>query len=125
MELSVMNKHEENDAETDNAAKKTQERKAQAAVDSGERALIGRFNPNVVITNEMMWHPPMDKTTRRSQKQKPGGEPAWGQLLKQVVVGVIELLIPLSFIIGMIYWRVPWLFWAVVHFLRGEPVFRF
>lgn len=120
-----MNKYEKNDAETDNDPKDAQERSAQVAVEGGARATPSRFNPNVSVTDAMMWHPPQDPTGRRPQKQRPRIEPGWGQLLKQIIVGVIELLIPLAFIIGMIYWRAPWLFWAVVHFLRGEPVFRF
>jgi hypothetical protein len=27
--------------------------------------------------------------------------------------------------VGMIYWRAPWLFWTIVHFLRGEPILNF
>ena len=51
--------------------------------------------------------------------------PTWGHLLGQIIIGLIEILIPLAFIVGMIYWRAPWLFWAIVHFLRGEPILNF
>ncbi len=46
----------------------------------------------------------------------------WGHLLGQITLGIAEILIPLAFIVGMVYWRAPWLFWAVVHFFRGEPI---
>jgi hypothetical protein len=51
--------------------------------------------------------------------------PTWAHLLGRVVLGLLEILIPLSFVAGMIYWRAPWLFWAVVRLIRGEPVVGF
>ena len=62
---------------------------------------------------------------QKNHKQKADPGPTWGHLLGQIIVGVIEILIPLAFIVGMIYWRAPWLFWAVVHFLIGEPILNF
>ncbi len=61
----------------------------------------------------------------KTQVAAGNSSPTWGYLLRQIVVGLIEIAIPLGFIVGMVYWRAPWLFWAVVHLLRGEPVFRF
>jgi hypothetical protein len=40
-------------------------------------------------------------------------------------LGFAEVLMPLAFILGMMYWRAPWLFWAMIHLLKGEPLFRF
>jgi len=61
----------------------------------------------------------------KTQARGGNSSPTWGYLLRQIVVGLIEIAIPLGFIVAMIYWRAPWLFWAVVHLLRGEPVFHF
>ncbi|MGA2480022.1 MAG: hypothetical protein ABSG63_14820 [Spirochaetia bacterium] len=84
-----------------------------------------RFNPDVRITEGMMWHPPRKLTLRRHHNQNAQAGPTWGHLFGQIVVGFIEILIPLAFIAGMIYWRAPWLFLAVVHFFRGEPIIHF
>ena len=71
-----------------------------------------------------MWHPPYKKTSRKPQNQNRQYGPTWGYLFGQIILGFVEILIPLGFIVGMIYWRAPWLFWAVIHFLRGEPIFH-
>lgn len=113
------------DDEADNVSKKTQEGSAHVASECGGRATQSRFNPNVLITDAMTWHSRKDVAKRRPKNQRPHSEPTWGKLLKHIIVGVVELLIPLAFIIGMIYWKAPWLFWAMVHFLRGEPIFHF
>jgi hypothetical protein len=84
-----------------------------------------RFNPNVQVTEDMMWHPPQEPMRRRSHDRNPQPEPTWASLFQQVVLGFVEVLMPLAFILGMIYWRAPWLFWAMIRILRGEPVFRF
>ena len=113
------------DDETDKVLKKTQKGSAYVASEYGGCATQSRFNPNVLITDAMTWHSRKEATKRRHQNQRLHSGPTWSQLLKYIVVGVVELLIPLAFIIGMIYWKAPWLFWAVVHFLRGEAVLRF
>jgi hypothetical protein len=91
----------------------------------GRQVTWSRFNPDVRITEGMMWHPPGKKASRKSQNQNPQSGPTWGYLFGQIVLGLVEILIPLGFIVGMIYWRAPWLFWAVIHFLRGEPILHF
>lgn len=73
----------------------------------------------------MMWHSADMPTREKSRRQGQSTAPTWVHLFGQIIVGIIEILIPLGFIVGMIYWRVPWLFWAVVHFLRGEPILNF
>jgi hypothetical protein len=51
--------------------------------------------------------------------------PTWGYLFGQIAIGLVEILIPLAFILALVYWRAPRLFWAVVHLIRGEPLFHF
>lgn len=84
-----------------------------------------RFDPNARITQEMMWRPKERATT--SIPRNPGAHfaPTWSSIFKQILVALIEILIPMAFIVGMLYWRAPWLFWAVVHFFRGEPIIHF
>jgi hypothetical protein len=89
------------------------------------RATLRRFNPDVRITEAMRWHSADKPARKKRHNQNPNTGPTWGHLFRQITVGVIEILIPLAFIVGMIYWRAPWLFWAVVHFLRGEPILNF
>ena len=84
-----------------------------------------RFNPNVKVTENMMWHPPRELMQRSFRNQNPQKEPTWASLFWQVVLGFAEVLMPLAFILGMMYWRAPWLFWAMIHLLKGEPLFRF
>lgn len=84
-----------------------------------------RFDPNVQITEGMTWHRLQRQTGLKARGRNPQGAPTWGFLFRQILIGLIEVLIPLAFILGMIYWRAPWLFWAMIHFLRGEPVFNF
>ena len=72
-----------------------------------------------------MWHPPKEYVRRKSQNRKCQQGPAWTSLFWQVVLGLVEVLMPIAFVIGMIYWRAPWLFWAMIRLLRGEPLFRF
>jgi len=69
--------------------------------------------------------PPGFSNRVKSRRLGPPTGPTWGHLFGQIIIGVIEILIPLAFIVGMIYWRAPWLFWAIVHFLRGEPILNF
>jgi hypothetical protein len=84
-----------------------------------------RFNPNVRVTEDMMWHAPQELMRRKSQDRDSQKEPTWASLFRQVVLGFFEVLMPLAFILGMIYWRAPWLFWAMIRLLKGEPLFRF
>ena len=124
MELSVMNEEEENHPIIDKLVEKPQEGTADVLSPHAEadgRATLRRFDPDVRITEAMRWHS-ADKPTR---KKRHVTGPTWGHLLGQILLGLIEILIPLGFIVGMIYWRAPWLFWAVVHFLRGEPILNF
>ena len=93
--------------------------------EANERAIPRRFNPDARITDAMGWHPTDKPATQKHHSQISDAGPTWGHLFGQIFIGMIEILIPLAFIVGMIYWRAPWLFWAVVHFLRGEPVVRF
>lgn len=58
----------------------------------------------------------------RAEQSRASTQPTWGHLLRQIILGIAEILIPAAFIVGMVYWRFPWLFWAVVHFFRGEPI---
>jgi len=91
----------------------------------GKRVTWSRFNPDVRIAEGMMWHPPRKPTARKSHDYNHSSGPTWGYLFGQIVLGFAEILIPLGFIVGMIYWRAPWLFWAAIHFLRGEPILHF
>jgi hypothetical protein len=91
----------------------------------GKKVIWSRFNPDVRITEGMMWHPPPKKISRKPRNQNRQSGPTWGYLLGQIILGLVEILIPLGFIVGMVYWRAPWLFWAVVHFLRGELILHF
>ena len=127
MELSVKNEEKKNLLAT--------ERNADLSLDGTEqlsqhdeidkKVTWSRFNPDVRITEGMMWHPPRKKALRRPQNQNRQSGPTWGYLFGQIILGIVEILIPLGFIVGMIYWRAPWLFWAVIHFLRGEPILHF
>ena len=93
--------------------------------EADERAMPRRFDPDARITDAMRWHPTDRPAAQRHHSQIPGAGPTWDHLFGQIFIGMVEILIPLAFIVGMIYWRAPWLFWAVVHFLRGEPVVHF
>ena len=48
---------------------------------------------------------------------------SWRHLIGQILLGLAEIAIPIAFVAGFVYWRWPWLFWAAVHFLKGEPIF--
>ena len=61
----------------------------------------------------------------RAEQDHASAQPTWGHLIGRILLGLAEILIPLAFIVGMIYWRAPQLFWAVVHFLSGEPILNF
>jgi hypothetical protein len=125
MELSATNEEKKNLLAT--------EKNADVALDGteqpshydeiGKKLTWRRFNPDVRITEGMMWHPVRKKASRKPQYRQSG--PSWGFLFGQIILGLVEILIPLGFIVGMIYWRAPWLFWAVIHFLRGEPILHF
>jgi hypothetical protein len=91
----------------------------------GTQLSWSRFNPNARITEGMMWHPRGKKTLRRPQNQSRQSGQSWGYLFGQIVLGLVEIAIPLGFIVGMIYWRAPWLFWAMIHFLHGELILHF
>ncbi len=54
-----------------------------------------------------------------------GPLPGWGPVWRRVLLGIVEILIPVLFIVGFVYWQAPWLFWAVVRFFRGEPIIGF
>ena len=128
MELSVMNEEEENHPIIDKRVEKPQEGAAGALSPHAEadgRATLRRFDPDVRITEAMRWHSADKPARKKRHNQNPNTGPTWGHLFRQIIVGVIEILIPLAFIVGMVYWRAPWLFWAVVHFLRGEPILNF
>lgn len=127
MELSVMNKEEKKHPAFGKLAEKPQERAGPTSspAEPGERAIPCRFDANARITEAMMWHSPDTPTRKKPHKVGPDIGPTWGHLRRRIIVGGIEILIPLAFILGMIYWRAPWLFWAAVHFLRGEPILNF
>ena len=36
-----------------------------------------RFNPNVKVTEDMMWHPPRELMHRRCRDKNPQKEPTW------------------------------------------------
>lgn len=87
------------------------------------RMTFSRFNPNARITEGMIRRPRREPTSHKNPRMQVG--PTWDYLFMQIIVGLIEILVPLAFIVGMTYWRAPWLFWAVLHFLRGEQIFHF
>lgn len=91
----------------------------------GKKVTWSRFNPDVRITEGMMWHPARKLEPRKLYNQNRQSGPTWGFFFGQIIFGFVEILIPLGFIVGMIYWRARWLFWAVVHFFRGEPILDF
>ena len=127
MELSAQNEEKKkllaNENNTDVSLDSTEQPLHHDEI--GRHLTWSRFNPDVRITEGMMWHPPSKKTSRKFQNQNRQSDPTWGFLFGQITLGVVEILIPLGFIVGMIYWRGPWLFWAVIHLLRGEPIFHF
>ena len=125
MDLSAKNEEKGNLLSTGNSADVSLDGTAQLSQDSefGKKVTWSGFNPDVRITHGMMWHPPGKKALRKPQNRQYG--PTWGFLFGQITLGLVEILIPLGFIVGMIYWRAPWLFWAVIHFLRGEPILHF
>jgi len=126
MELSVMNKEKEDlPAIGKPTASSREDTNQPSNWEVDKKAALRRFNPDVQITAEMMWHPLARAVTRKDHNHYSPTRVTWGHLFRQIVLGVIEILIPVAFIVGMIYWRAPWLFWAAVHFLRGEPVFNF
>jgi hypothetical protein len=127
MELSVVYKDEKKHSATDKLVDKPQTGATHLPprVESTARATPSRFDPDAQITDSMKWRPTDRPAMQKHHGQIPGAGPTWGHLFGQILIRMIEILIPLAFIVGMIYLRAPWLFWAVVHFLRGEPVFRF
>ena len=122
-----MDNEEKNQSATDNLVDNPHTGAIQVPplAKTGERAIPRRFNPDARITDAMRWHPTDRPATQKHHSQISGAGPTWGHLFGQIFIGMIEILIPLALIVSMIYWRAPWLFWAVVHFLRGEPVVRF
>jgi hypothetical protein len=98
---------------------------ASGAFELGRGVSWRRFDPNVQVTECMTWLGLQKQTRHRPLGRRPETGPTWGSLLRRVVFGLVEVLVPLAFIIGMVYWRSPWLFRALMHFLRGEPVFNF
>jgi hypothetical protein len=86
---------------------------------------LRRLDTDSRIPEAMMMRSPDKPTRKKPRRQGPDTGPTWGHLFGQIIIGVIEILIPLAFIVGMIYWRAPWLFWTIVHFLRGEPILNF
>ena len=123
MELSVVHKEEKNHSETDKLVDKPQTDATH--VPSAARATSRRFDPDARVTDAMRWRPTERPAMQKQHNLTPVAGTTWGHLFGQIFIGMIEILIPLAFIVGMIYWRAPWLFWAVVHFLRGEPVVHF
>ena len=122
MELSTKNEEKENPLQ--NADVSLDGTKRPSYNDEiGKKLTWRRFNPDVRIAEGMMWHPPRKKTSQNPQNRQSG--PTWWFLFGQIILGLVEILIPFGFIVGMIYWRAPWLFWAVIHFLRGEPILHF
>jgi hypothetical protein len=128
MELSLMNKEKEKYSAIDNKLAEPGQQGTTSIspyAEAGKATKPSRLEPQAQITNAMMWHSPDKPTRKKSRSRGPSTGPTWGHLLGQIIIGVVEILIPLAFIVGMIYWRAPWLFWAVVHFLRGEPILNF
>ena len=125
MELTAKNEEKKNLLATENNTDVSLDgtEKPSHHDEIGKKGTWSRFNPDVRITEGMMWHRPSKKTSRKPQNRQYG--PTWGFLFGQIILGLVEILIPLGFIVGMIYWRAPWLFWAVIHFLRGEPILHF
>ena len=91
----------------------------------GAQVAWSRFNPHARITEGMTWHPRGKNALQRRRNQNHQSGQSWGYLFGQIILGIVEIAIPLGFIVGMICWRAPWLFWAVIHFLRGEPILHF
>ena len=60
-----------------------------------------RFDPNARITEGIMRHPEKEPTSRRRRPCARVG-PTWGYLIGQIIIGMIEVLIPLAFIVGVI-----------------------
>jgi hypothetical protein len=127
MELSFMNKEEENHSAIDKPVEPRQEGTAPISThaEAGGGTTASRLDPDARITETIIWNSSNKQTGKKPRCGSSSTGPTWGHLLGQIIIGVIEILIPLAFIISMIYWRAPWLFWAVVHFLRGEPIFNF
>ena len=127
MELPVMNKKEKEHPAVDELTEKPQECTVPASIafELGKRAIPCRFDPNVRIAESMMWHSPDRRTGKKPHKVEPYTGPTWSHLFWRIIIGGIEILIPLAFIVAMIYWRAPWLFWAAVHLLWGEPILKF
>ena len=127
MELSAMSKEKKNLTAIEKPAAKphgdTDQVPPYCEVD--KKVTLRRFNPDVRITEEMIWQPLDRPKTREVHNHACQTGPTWSHIFWQITAGIIEILIPLAFIVGMIYWRAPWLFWAVVRFLSGEPIFHF
>jgi hypothetical protein len=84
----------------------------------GKKLTWSRYNPDVRVTEGMMWHPSRKKTSRNPKNRQSG--PTWGFFFGQIILGLVEILIPLGFIVGMIYWRAPWLFWGSDTLYQGR-----
>jgi hypothetical protein len=128
MEFSVMDREEMGPPGFDKPVDKPQADVTHALSSHAKadgRATVNRFDRGVQITDSARWHPAGNRARLEHQTQNSCAGPTWNHLLGQIIVGAIEILIPLAFIGGMIYWRVPWLFWAMVHFLKGEPILTF
>ena len=127
MELLAMNETEKNHSELDEIVVNPREPAdgvlAPPAKADGQ-ASLRHFGPGGGNTVAMSRHSAY-KRAGKNQHSNPHTGPTWGHLLGRIFLGLIEILIPLAFIVGMTYWRAPWLFWAVVHFLKGEPILNF
>jgi hypothetical protein len=128
MELSVMNNEEKKRLVNEKLVEKPRAGTLRALSPHAEvdgLATLRRLDTDARITDAMMWHSPDNAINKKPHKPGASTGPTWGHLLGQIIIGVVEILIPLAFIVGVIYWRAPWLFWAVVRFLRGEPILNF
>ncbi len=95
MEISVVNKENGNLPAIEKSIASPSEGARQSVKrDVDTRAALRRFNPDVRITAEMMWHPPEKVTTRKSQDGRSCGRVAWNDLFRQIVLGLFEVLIP-------------------------------
>jgi hypothetical protein len=127
MELMVMNTEEKSHSPVHKLVEISRadpiHMSTHAEADELETGLI--VVPDTRIPEAMIMSSPDNAINKKPHKPGASTGPTWGHLLGQIIIGVVEILIPLAFIVGVIYWRAPWLFWAVVRFLRGEPILNF
>ena len=128
MELSVMNNEQKKRLVNEKLVEKPQADTSRALSPHAEvdgLATQRRLDTDTRIPEAMIMSSPDNAINKKPHKPGASTGPTWGHLLGQIIIGVVEILVPLAFIVGVIYWRAPWLFWAVVRFLRGEPILNF